>query len=160
MQRASNSPVVAITGKLLPYTFLFMVNIMLMNTIIFKVLGTPLNGSLGMIIFSEFLLVAAYQSMAILFLNLTANLRLTLSLGSAYTMMALTFSGLTFPALAMPLIAKMFGCISHILLVKNINGSGITGRADCRCRLAVVNPAGFCHHRTAGITRVDPKTFE
>jgi ABC-2 type transport system permease protein len=46
--------------------------------------------------------------MAILLLTLTINLRLTLSLGCAYTMMALTFSGLTFPAMGMPLAAKFF----------------------------------------------------
>jgi len=57
------------------------------------------------------LLIIAYQLLAVLFLNLTSNMRLSLSLGSAYTMMALTFSGLTFPAIGMPLIAKIFSWI-------------------------------------------------
>jgi len=108
---AENSVTVAITGKLLPYTFLFFVNIMVMNLIVFKVLGTPLKGSWLAIILSELLLIIAYQLLAVLFLNLTSNMRLSLSLGSAYTMMALTFSGLTFPTMAMPLIAKMFSWI-------------------------------------------------
>jgi len=60
---------------------------------------------------SELLLIISYQLLAILFLKLTANLRLSLSLGSAYTMMALTFSGLTFPSMAMPLLAKLFSFI-------------------------------------------------
>jgi ABC-2 type transport system permease protein len=128
MKTANHTPIIAITGKLLPYNILFMANIMWMNWVIFKVFGTPLNGSLVMIIFSEFLLVAAYQSMAILFLNLTANLRLTLSLGSAYTMMALTFSGLTFPSFAMPLIAKIFGCIfPYTFWLKILMGQGLRG---------------------------------
>ena len=108
---AENSVTVAITGKLLPYTFLFFVNIMVMNLIVFKVLGTPLKGSWLAIILSELLLIIAYQLLAVLFLNLTSNMRLSLSLGSAYTMMALTFSGLTFPTMAMPLIAQMFSWI-------------------------------------------------
>ena len=108
---AEESVTVAITGKLLPYTFLFFINMMVMNLILFSFLGTPLRGSLIAILFSELLLIIAYQLLAVLFLNLTSNMRLSLSLGSAYTMMALTFSGLTFPTMAMPLIAKIFSWI-------------------------------------------------
>ena len=107
VQTAENSTTVAIIGKLIPYIFLFFANLMGMNILLIRVMGTPLNGSLVMILFSEFLLILAYQAMAIFFLTLTVNLRLTLSLGSAYTMMALTFSGLTFPAMGMVLIAKI-----------------------------------------------------
>jgi ABC-2 type transport system permease protein len=111
IKTAEDSVTVAIVGKLLPYTFLFFVNIMFMNLILFSVLGTPLTGSLVVIIFSELLLIIAYQLLAVLFLNITSNMRLSLSLGSAYTMMALTFSGLTFPTMAMPLVAKVFSWI-------------------------------------------------
>lgn len=107
IQTAENSTTVAIIGKLIPYILLFFANLMGMNILLIRVMGTPLNGSLVMILFSEFLLILAYQAMAIFFLTLTVNLRLTLSLGSAYTMMALTFSGLTFPAMGMVLIAKI-----------------------------------------------------
>lgn len=102
---------IALAGKMLPYTFLFFMDIMIMNILLLRTLGTPLHGSLLVILFSEFLLIISYQLLAILFLKLTANLRLSLSLGSAYTMMALTFSGLTFPSMAMPLIAKLFSLI-------------------------------------------------
>jgi ABC-2 type transport system permease protein len=84
---------------------------MILNLILLRNLGTPVNGSLFMILVSEVLLIVAYQLLAILFLKFTANLRLSLSLGSAYTMMALTFSGLTFPYIAMPLIAKVFSMV-------------------------------------------------
>ena len=76
-----------------------------------KTLGTPVHGSLFIIMLSEIVLIISYQLLAILFLKLTANLRLSLSLGSAYTMMALTFSGLTFPSIAMPLMAKLFSLV-------------------------------------------------
>jgi ABC-2 type transport system permease protein len=111
IQTAEDSTTVAMMGKLIPYILLFFVDLMVMNIILIRVMGTPLNGSLGMILFSELLLILAYQAMAILFLTFTANLRLTLSLGSAYTMMALTFSGLTFPAMGMALIARIFSYI-------------------------------------------------
>jgi ABC-2 type transport system permease protein len=102
---------VALAGKLIPYTLLFMINVMVMNIIVFIILGTPVRGSIVLILVSEILFVIAYQFLAILFLVLTSNLRLSLSFGSAYTMMALSFSGLTFPTMSMPLIAKLFSCI-------------------------------------------------
>ena len=108
---AKNNVVVALAGKMLPYTILFFMNMMIMNILLMKTLGTPVHGSLVLILISEVLLIISYQLLAILFLKITANLRLSLSLGSAYTMMALTFSGLTFPAMAMPLLAKMFSLI-------------------------------------------------
>jgi ABC-2 type transport system permease protein len=108
---AGGSTIVAMIGKLIPYLFLFFANLMAMNLILIKVMGTPLNGSFLIILVSEFLLILAYQAMAVLLLTITINLRLTLSLGSAYTMMALTFSGLTFPAMGMPLIAKLFALV-------------------------------------------------
>jgi ABC-2 type transport system permease protein len=111
MKVADGSSVVAVIGKLIPYLLLFFADLMFLNILLIKVMGTPLNGSLALILISEFLLILAYQAMAILLLTITINLRLTLSLGSAYTMMALTFSGLTFPAIGMPLMAKLFSFV-------------------------------------------------
>ncbi|MEI6677657.1 MAG: ABC transporter permease [Mariniphaga sp.] len=111
LELAGGSSMVAMIGKLIPYLFLFFADLMAMNLILIKVMGTPLNGSFPVILASELLLILAYQAMAILLLTITINLRLTLSLGSAYTMMALTFSGLTFPAMGMPVIAKMFSFV-------------------------------------------------
>ena len=108
---ANNQVGVALIGKMLPYTFLFFMDMMIMNIFLIRTLGTPLRGSLMAILVSELLLIISYQLLAILFIKLTANLRLSLSLGSAYTMMALTFSGLTFPSMAMPLLAKLFSLI-------------------------------------------------
>ena len=81
---------------------------MLMNVFFFSIIGIPINGSLGIILLSEFLLVIVYQLLAVLFLSVTSNLRLALSIGSAYAMMSLSFSGLTFPTIGMPLAARLF----------------------------------------------------
>jgi len=108
---AGGNTLVALSGKLIPYLFLFFVDLMFMNLILIRVMGTPMNGSLPVMLVSEIFLILAYQAMAVLLLTITINLRLTLSLGSAYTMMALTFSGLTFPAMGMPLIAKLFSFV-------------------------------------------------
>lgn len=111
MDVANQNVLTAITGKFAPYTFIYFINAMVMNLILFKSQGTPIYGSLSIILVSEFMMILAYQALAVLFLTVTSNLRLSLSLGSAYTMMALTFSGLTFPTMAMPWIAKVFAYI-------------------------------------------------
>lgn len=129
---ANNKVSVALIGKMLPYTFLFFMDMMIMNMIIIKTLGTPIHGSLFLILVSEILLIISYQLLAILFIKITANLRLSLSLGSAYTMMALTFSGLTFPSIAMPLMAKLFSLLFpytfwlQIFMSQTLRGEPIT----------------------------------
>jgi len=129
---AKNNVTTALAGKMLPYTFLFFIDLMVMNIILMKNLGTPVRGSLTVILLSEIFLIITYQMMAIVFLKLTANLRLSLSLGSAYTMMALSFSGLTFPTMAMPLLAKIFSLIFpytfwlRIFLSQTMRGEPLT----------------------------------
>jgi ABC-2 type transport system permease protein len=132
ISKAGNSVTIALVGKMLPYTFLFFVDMMIMNIFLLKTLGTPVHGSLFLILVSEILMIVSYQLLAILFLKLSANLRLSLSLGSAYTMMALTFSGLTFPSIAMPLMAKLFSLIFpytfwlHIFMSQTLRGEPIS----------------------------------
>ena len=50
-------------------------------------------------------MILSYQFMAIFIVTLTRNLRLAISIASAYTMLALTYAGLTFPLFGMPVIA-------------------------------------------------------
>ncbi|MRT93589.1 ABC transporter permease [Ancylomarina sp. 16SWW S1-10-2] len=111
LEISGNSVVTAVTAKLLPYLLLFMVDAMVMNLIIFPYMSTPIHGSLTLIILSEFVMVVAYLLLAVFFLAVTANMRLSLSLAGAYTMMSLTFSGLTFPRFGMPLVAKFFSVL-------------------------------------------------
>jgi ABC-2 type transport system permease protein len=106
LEMAEGNIGVALLGKLIPYTLIFSIIAMMMNLILFHNLGLPLNGKLHIIFLSEFILILSYQFLAIFLLGLTRNLRLSLSLGSAYCMLALTFSGLTFPAFGMPALGQ------------------------------------------------------
>lgn len=106
LEMAEGNIGIALLGKLVPYTLIFSIIAMMMNLILFHNLGLPLNGKLHIIFLSEFILILSYQFLAIFLLGLTRNLRLSLSLGSAYCMLALTFSGLTFPAFGMPALGQ------------------------------------------------------
>ena len=100
--------IVALAGKLLPYTILLAIDAIVMNVVLFIRMGTPLQGSFALILLGELMMIITYQLLAVMLISVSANLRLGLSLASAYGMMALTFSGLTFPHLAMPVVAKGF----------------------------------------------------
>ena len=101
----------AVTGKLLPHTVIFCIQATAMNIIFFRILGLPLNGHLALVMVSELMMILAYQFMAILFVSVMKNMRLALSIASAYTMLAVTFAGLTFPLFGMPAIAQVFSRI-------------------------------------------------
>jgi len=111
LETAQGKMSVVVIGKLIPYLGFYVLIISILNILMFSSMGLPLNGHWGYILLMEGLLVLAYQMIALLVLGLTSNLRLSLSLGSAFTMMALTFSGLTFPQDGMPLIARLFSWI-------------------------------------------------
>lgn len=108
---ADHSIVIALLGKLLPYTLCYCLVATCMNLDLFYFMGLPLKGSLGILVLSEFLLILSYQAMAIVFITLTTNLRLALSLASAYTMLAITYAGFTFPVFGMPEFGEVFGRI-------------------------------------------------
>lgn len=107
LEHSRGSLIVAVVGKLAPYTILMLIDIIVMNVVMFIQMGTPLNGSFAFILLGEAVLIVTYQLLGVLLVSVTANLRLGLSLASAYAMMALTFSGLTFPQFAMPLAAEL-----------------------------------------------------
>lgn len=111
LQTSNNSVRIAVLGKLLPYTVVFTGFMMLINLLMYKVDGMPLNGSFFILLSGQFIAIITLQLMGLIFIGLTSNLRLALSLVSAYSMMSITFSGLTFPLGSMPKIAQIFGTI-------------------------------------------------
>jgi len=108
LEHASGSLIVGLAGKLLPYTILLSIATLVMNVVLFVQMETPLRGNFAFIVMGELGMILTYQLLAVLLVAVTANLRLALSLASAYSMMALTFSGLTYPQFAMPVLAKVF----------------------------------------------------
>jgi ABC-2 type transport system permease protein len=111
LNEAGNHMSTALAGKILPYTIIYFCVAMVMNVILFSHLGVPLRGNLLILLTGELLMIVSYQFLAIFLIGLFGNLRLGLSLGGAYTMMALTFSGLTYPIFGMPAIAQAFAHI-------------------------------------------------
>ncbi len=101
----------AVLGKLFPYTIIFIGLAVFVNFLLFTIEGMPLNGSYFLIFAGQIATIITYQLMALIFVGITINLRLALSLGSAYSMMSITFSGLTFPIEGMPKIAQILATL-------------------------------------------------
>ncbi len=101
LSASGNHILKAVTAKLLPYTFLFLALDFLMNVVMFRFFGVPLQGNVPVLIIANILFVLAYQWMGVLFILLFDNLRLALSIAAGYSVLAFTFSGLTFPFIAM-----------------------------------------------------------
>lgn len=91
----------ALTGKMLPYTLSMFLMAAFMNTIMYKWIGVPLNGSHTILLLGAFEFILAYQAIGVMIITVLSNLRMSLSIGGGYSVLAFTFSGLTFPRMAM-----------------------------------------------------------
>lgn len=101
----------AFAGKILPVTGAMAAMAGVMFLLLVRVVGIPCNGSGAMLAAATLLLITAYQSLAVMLVALTADLRLSLSLGGGYGVLAFSFSGLTFPLTGMWLSAHVLSVI-------------------------------------------------
>ncbi len=85
---AGGSVFAAYAGKILPITVIMFLMSELMLLVIFKVVGVPLNGSLTVITISNLLFILSYQSLGAMIVTVLSNLRLSLSIGGGYSVLA------------------------------------------------------------------------
>ena len=128
MFAARNSLWRGVVGKLLPVTLAMVILSQLIFAILFVVMGMECAGSYLYLSAATVLFIVAYQAVAVAIIAMTANLRLALSLGGGYGVMAFTFSGITFPTIAMFGLArgvsKLFplSCFSEIFVDQAMRG--------------------------------------
>ncbi len=110
LQTAHGSIVRALSAKMAPYLFIYTVLTLFVNVVLIKYFGTPLRGSVWILLYSSFLFVLSYISMGIVLVACFTSLRMALSFSSVYAALAFTMSGLTFPHIAMykPIMALGF----------------------------------------------------
>ncbi len=108
---ADSSFAAALIGKLLPVFLSMALMSLLMFFILFDIIQVPLNGSFTTLFVGCLVFILSYMGIAVFVVSLTADLRLALSLGGGYSVLAFTFSGLSFPIMAMYEGVRIF---SHI----------------------------------------------
>lgn len=102
LRLSNKSIVVAITGKLLPYTVVFYVLMMFQNFLLYKVMQVPMNTSLGWLMFGSLMFVLAYQALGVLFIGVLPLMRYAITLAAFYSILALSLCGFSFPTTSMP----------------------------------------------------------
>ena len=120
LENADNSIFAALTGKLLPYTFIFTLLGIIGNVLLYSYLHYPLNSSIGWMFLATFLLVLAYQSIGVLLIGLTPVLRDGVTLAAFYGLLGFTYAGFTFPIEQMPGMARIFSDLFPIRHYFNI----------------------------------------
>ncbi len=111
LDTGGGSILAALTGKMLPITISMFAMTLVMHWIVFDILGAPMNGSSAMLIISGLVFILSYQAIGIFAITVFDNLRLALSFGGGYSVLAFTFSGLTFPTMAMYMGIQIFSYV-------------------------------------------------
>jgi ABC-2 type transport system permease protein len=103
-----DKPMLAITGKIFPYTIIMWGQGALFLWFMFGILHWPMNGSWAILLLSQLLMVLACQAMGLLLFLLVQDPARSLSLAAAYTAPGFAFMGVTFPATDMALPAQLW----------------------------------------------------
>ena len=98
---AKGSVTTALVGKLTPTLTIITAMAAVMFILLFEFVGVPLQGNIWILIISCFMFILTYIAVAIFIIAITADMRLAMSLGGGYSVMAFSLSGLTFPTMAM-----------------------------------------------------------
>ncbi|MBR5018686.1 MAG: ABC transporter permease [Bacteroidales bacterium] len=133
LETSGDSIVIALLGKLAPYAMLFTVLGTLLELILFGFLGYPIHGSVGWMVLAVFTMVLAYGAVAVFIISLIPTLRLSISIGSLYSVLGITFTGFTLPVVALPAVLQGVSVIFplrfyyQIYLREVLYGTGFAG---------------------------------
>ncbi|MEG1642518.1 MAG: ABC transporter permease [Bacteroidales bacterium] len=120
IEKANNSIIIAITGKLLPQTILFIFMGIFCQIIMFGYMHFPhANGFLPMAVAMAMLIVAS-QSLGVIIMSIVPSLRIGLSAAGLIGILSISLAGFTFPTLAMYVPFRLFSeliPIRHYFLI-------------------------------------------
>lgn len=92
---------VAMIGKLLPYTFIYMLLGITCHVLFYHIVGFPVMGSHLRLLWGLLLFIMAMEIMGIVLIGCMPTLRDALSVGALYSMLGFSLSGFTYPNMAM-----------------------------------------------------------
>lgn len=108
LRMADKSVLIALSGKLLPYTVIFFILTLFSNFLLFSVLMIPVNTSVVYLILLSLVFVLAYQAIGVFFVGLLPMMRHSLNLAAFYGILALTLCGFSFPIEHMPEVFRLW----------------------------------------------------
>lgn len=101
LRAAGGNFTVAMIGKLLPYTLIYLILGIGCHLILYRFAGFPVYGSTARLMFGLLLFIMAMEALGIFLIGLLPTLRDALSIGALYSMLGFSLSGFTYPQMAM-----------------------------------------------------------
>ena len=101
LRAAGGNYTVAMIGKLVPYTVMYLILGVGCHLILYHYAGFPVNGSQVRLMFGLLLFIFAMEALGICLIGLLPTLRDALSIGSLYSMLGFSLSGFTYPQMSM-----------------------------------------------------------
>ena len=101
LRAAGGNYTVAMIGKLIPYTFIYLVLGIGCHFILYRYAGFPVYGSHGRLLFGLVLYIFAMEGLGITLIGLLPTLRDAISIGALYSMLGFSLSGFTYPHMCM-----------------------------------------------------------
>ena len=128
---SDKSIMIALSGKLFPYTVIFTTLVIFQNVILFRILGFPLHSNIISMLSTSVLFVLASQAIGIFIIGILPVLRNALSFGAVFGILGISYSGFTFPVEQMPVelqaLAQFFPMQHFFKIYQNsaLNGASI-----------------------------------
>jgi ABC-2 type transport system permease protein len=101
----------AMAGKLLPYTFIFLMVLGLADSVLFGIFELPLRGQGGLLLLAGFLFILSCQFIGVALALFLRPMASAISIGTLLTAPAFGFMGIGFPRLGMNAFAYGWGSI-------------------------------------------------
>lgn len=101
LRTAGGNYTVAMIGKLIPYTLVYIILGIGCHLILYRFAGFPVNGSHARLMFGLLLFIFAMEAMGIFLIGCLPTLRDAISIGALYSMLGFSLSGFTYPVMNM-----------------------------------------------------------
>jgi ABC-2 type transport system permease protein len=108
LKLSDKSIIIALTGKLLPYTVIFFLLMMFQNFMLYRIIQVPMHTSIGWLMASSLLFVLAYQAIGVFCIGLLPLMRHSLNMAGFYGILAFTLCGFSFPIEFMPPVFQLW----------------------------------------------------
>lgn len=101
LRAAGSNYTVAMIGKLIPYTVIYLILGLGCHAILYRFAGFPVYGNHARLLFGMVLFIFAMEALGITLIGLLPTLRDALSIGALYSMLGFSLSGFTYPQMSM-----------------------------------------------------------
>ena len=124
MSLSGDNVIVAVTGKLLPHTVIFLSVMYMQMLYLFGILQFPAPGGFWVLALLGFISVLATQGFALFFFSLIPNMRMAMSICSLWGVLSFSMVGSAFPVFAMDpplqLLSWLFP-LRHYYMIYQLN---------------------------------------